>query len=78
MFRPDGDHSFHVPAGERMQMHAHADGSVQMFSRRGREHCDWSSYDILLPVFDAQLAQRPCILDGELVVFNKIRCAALL
>ena len=61
-----------------MQVHAHADGSVQMFSRRGREHCDWSSYDILLPVFDAQLAQRPCILDGELVVFNKIRCAFLL
>ena len=61
-----------------MQVHAHVDGSMQMFSRRGREHCEWSSYDILLPVFDAQLAQRPCILDGELVVFNKIRCAALL
>ena len=61
-----------------MQVHAHADGRVEMFSRRGREHCGWSSYDILLPVFNVQLARRPCILDGELVVFNKIRWAALL
>lgn len=56
-----------------MQLHAHADGSLQLFSRRGREHCNWSCYDIIAPAVEAQLVRRPCILDGELVVFNKAR-----
>ncbi len=51
-----------------MQLHARrsgpAGGSVQLFSRKGIEHGDYSSYDIIEPAVRAQLA-HDTVLDGE-------------
>jgi len=56
-----------------MQLHARlggagADGEaggIQLFSRKGIEHGDYSSYSIIAPAVRAQLA-HDAILDGEM------------
>ena len=64
-------------AGERMQLHRDGD-SIQFFSRRGKEHGALSSYDVLDVVVKKAVRHQRCILDGELVVWNKARSGNLL
>lgn len=70
-------HNVHLPsfgrcAGERMQLHRNGD-EIQYFSRRGVEHGDYSGYDIMDKVLKSQLKHEKCILDGEMIVWNKNR-----
>ncbi|PRW39278.1 dynamin-related GTPase isoform A [Chlorella sorokiniana] len=58
--------------GERIQVHRCEDGSFKYFSRKAIEHGEHTSYNVA----DAMIRQfttGPCILDGELLVWNKKR-----
>lgn len=58
--------------GERIQVHRLADGRVQYYSRKAIEHGEHSSYNVLdAAMLAAMGSHEKCILDGELVVWNK-------
>lgn len=57
-------------AGERMQLHRNGD-KIEMYSRNSVDHTKRSGYDVLEPVFVAQLRPQAVVLDGELVVWNQ-------
>ena len=56
-----------------MQLHRSGD-DIQYFSRRGVEHGEYSGYDLFDVVVKKQLKHDKCILDGEMIVWNKARC----
>ena len=62
-------------AGERYQVHVQEGEANLYYSRRGIEHGTYSKYDILDPVIRAQLKEEGVILDGEIIVWNKVKCA---
>ena len=64
----------HCSAGERMQMHRNGD-VIQWFSRRGIDHGVQSDYNILNPLIKQRLRSTKCVLDGELLVWNTVKCA---
>jgi len=43
--------------------------------RKGIDHAAWSSYNILDPVVTQRVRSTKCILDGEILVWNVVRCA---
>ena len=51
---------------------------VNYFSRNGIEHGEHSNYSVLDPVVKRQVAADRVILDGEVVIWNKTRRAALM
>ena len=63
-------------AGERYQVHVQAREPILYYSRRGIEHGSYSKYDILDAVIRSQLREEDVILDGEVIVWNKEKCAA--
>ena len=50
---------------------------VNYFSRNGIEHGEHSNYSVLDPVVKLQVQANKIILDGEVVIWNKTRRAAL-
>lgn len=63
--------------GERQQIHYQGvEAPCQYWSRRGVDHASatGSGYSVFDPVLKAQVTSSSCILDGEIVVFNKARC----
>lgn len=71
-----GDRAFMVETkfdGERMQVHLLEDGTVKYYSRRAINHGERSQYCTLDAAMKSALGpnERPCILDGELVVFDR-------
>ena len=62
-------------AGERMQMHRNGD-VIQWFSRKGIDHGVQSDYNILNSLVKQRLRSTKCVLDGELLVWNTVKCAA--
>ena len=62
-----------------MQVHILGrDEQVNYFSRNGIEHGEQSNYSVLDPVVKRQVAADRIILDGEVVIWNKTRRAALM
>lgn len=59
-------------SGERMQVHVMKD-EVQYYSRRGIEHGTYSHYTMLDTFIRKQLRETDVILDGEVVVWNKLK-----
>lgn len=60
-------------AGERIQLHRQ--GSVcKYISRRAIDHGERSAYNVLNLVVQQQLSTEACILDGEMIVWNKTKC----
>ena len=57
-----------------MQMHRNGD-VIQWFSRRGIDHGVQSDYNILNPLIKQRLRSTKCVLDGELLVWNTVKCA---
>lgn len=55
-----------------MQLHRNGD-NIQYYSRRGIDHAEHSGYDIFDVVVKKQLKHDKCILDGEMIVWNKAR-----
>ena len=58
-----------------MQVHRTSEASrekICYFSRVGKEHGEGSSYNVLDPIVELQVVPKRCILDGELVVWNKV------
>lgn len=55
-----------------MQLHCNGD-NIQYFSRRGVEHGEYSGYDIFDVVVKKQVKHEKCIVDGEMIVWNKAR-----
>jgi hypothetical protein len=60
-----------------MQLHRKGD-EFWLFSRNTVEHRQRSGYDVLDPMFKAQLRDEEVVLDGELVVYNFRLCAPLM
>eukprot|EP00879_Flechtneria_rotunda_P020198 GHRR01021239.1.p1 GENE.GHRR01021239.1~~GHRR01021239.1.p1 ORF type:complete len:808 (+),score=213.95 GHRR01021239.1:1223-3646(+) len=58
--------------GNRLQIHKIPE-SMWYFSRRGREHGSLSDYDVFDEVVRQQVEPANVILDGEMVVWNKIK-----
>ncbi len=60
--------------GERMQLHRTGDGGCDMhyYSRNAVEHGEYSSYTAFNKAACAQLTDLNCILDGEMVIWNKL------
>lgn len=46
---------------------------MQYFSRRAIEHGSASCYSVMDEVVSQQVASSDCILDGEIIVWNKTR-----
>lgn len=66
-------------AGEGWRMQLHRRGSeVQFWSRRGVEHGASSSFHVLASLVEAQVRAQEVVLDGELVVWNTLRCRSVL
>ena len=57
----------------RRQMHKIGD-CIAYFSRRGIDQTDASSFGIFDAAVRRQIAETECVLDGELVVWNRDRC----
>lgn len=59
-----------------MQVHKIED-TIYYFSRSANEHGEQSGYKIFDEVVKQQVAVGTCVLDGELVVWNRSRYAVL-
>ncbi len=59
-----------------MQLHR-VGQEVKYFSRTGHDHGDKSDYGVLDEMVHRQLKCQRVILDGELIAWNKTRCAPL-
>lgn len=60
--------------GERIQVHRCQDGRVLYYSRKAIEHGARSNYSIMNEAIKAATGENhPCILDGEMVVWNKTK-----
>lgn len=52
----------------------HCNGSnIQYYSRRGVEHGEYSGFTVMDAVVKKQLKHDKCILDGEMIVWNKTK-----
>ena len=61
-----------VCAGDRIQLHRNGN-DIQYYSRRGVEHGEYSGFTVMDAVVKKQLKHEKCILDGEMIVWNKTR-----
>jgi DNA ligase-4 len=59
-------------AGDRIQLHRNGN-DIQYYSRRGVEHGEYSGFTVMDTVVKKQLKHEKCILDGEMIVWNKTR-----
>ena len=61
--------------GERQQIHHQGAAGLpgQYWSRRGLDHATASGFGAFDPVVRAQVVPGSCILDGEILVYNKAR-----
>ena len=56
--------------GERIQLHK--DGKqMKYYSRNSVEHGEYSGYSVLDEAFRKQIRSEKCVLDGELIIWNK-------
>ncbi|DBA86388.1 TPA: hypothetical protein ACH3X2_005613 [Trebouxia sp. C0005] len=58
--------------GDRIQLHRNGN-DIQYYSRRGVEHGEYSGFTVMDTVVKKQLKHEKCILDGEMIVWNKTR-----
>ena len=59
-------------AGDRIQLHRNGN-NIQYYSRRGVEHGEYSGFTVMDAVVKKQLKHDKCILDGEMIVWNKTK-----
>ena len=59
-----------------MQVHRNGD-VIQWYSRKGIDHGVQSDYNILNPLIKHRLRSTNCVLDGELLVWNTVKCVAI-
>ena len=63
-----------LPEPSMPQVHRLGDGRVQYYSRKAIEHGEHSSYSVMdAAVVAATGGHERIILDGELIVWNKVR-----
>ena len=62
-------------AGERLQLHRDGETMNWFGGRKGIDHATRSNYNILDPVITQRVRSSRCVLDGELLVWNSVRCA---
>lgn len=66
------DHSGICSSGDRIQLHRNGN-DIQYWSRRGIEHGQHTGFSVMDAVVKKQLKHDRCILDGEMIVWNKAR-----
>ena len=55
-----------------MQLHREGD-KIQYISRAAIDHGERSNYSLMDEAVKRQVREETCILDGELIVWNKLR-----
>ena len=56
--------------GERIQLHKLGD-RVWYYTRSGIDHGEYSGYHCLNQIFHKQVKHQDCVLDGEIIIWNK-------
>ena len=59
-------------SGDRIQLHRNGD-DIQYYSRRGIDNGEHTNFTIMDAVVKKQLKHDKCILDGEIIVWNKTK-----
>lgn len=59
-------------AGDRIQLHRNGN-DIQYWSRNAKEHGELSGFTVMDAVVKKQLKHEKCILDGEVIVWNKAK-----